>query len=165
MAIEGPRLGERVGTVTAAPINQEEGAIALAIDERSIARKIDRQLVHRNAARSVTAMAAMLAHEGNVKNPLSGNRGAAQLLEQSVPPEDRELTRLITEETDRICALVDRMGGVSHPPSVAARGPVNIHQVLEHVPDASRNRASRGICASSRSTIRRCRRCSATATN
>ncbi|MBL8700210.1 MAG: PAS domain-containing protein [Alphaproteobacteria bacterium] len=130
VAIEGPRLGERVGTVTAAPISEEEGAIVLAIHERSIARKIDRQLVHRHAARSVTAMAAMLAHE--VKNPLSGIRGAAQLLEQSVPAEDRELTRLITEETDRICALVDRMEVFSDPRPLA-RGPVNIHQVLEHV--------------------------------
>lgn len=130
VTIEGPRLGERVGTVIAAPISEEEGAIALAIHERSIARKIDRQLVHRNAARSVTAMAAMLAHE--VKNPLSGIRGAAQLLEQSVPAEDRELTRLITEETDRICALVDRMEVFSDPRPLA-RGPVNIHQVLEHV--------------------------------
>ena len=43
-------------------------------------------------------MAAMMAHE--VKNPLSGVRGAAQLLEQSVPFEDRQLTRLIIEETD-----------------------------------------------------------------
>ena len=55
-------------------------------------------------ARSVTAMAAMLAHE--VKNPLSGIRGAAQLLEQSAGSEDQKLTRLICDETDRICAPV-----------------------------------------------------------
>lgn len=130
VTLEGPRLGERNGTVTAAPISEDDGAVVLTIHERSIARKIDRQLVHRNAARSVTAMAAMLAHE--VKNPLSGIRGAAQLLEQSVPAEDRELTRLITEETDRICALVDRMEVFSDLRPLA-RGPVNIHQVLEHV--------------------------------
>ena len=53
----------------------------MTLQERSIADKIDRQLTHRNAARSVTAMAAMLAHE--VKNPLSGIRGAAQLLEEN----------------------------------------------------------------------------------
>ncbi|MBM3523335.1 MAG: PAS domain-containing protein [Alphaproteobacteria bacterium] len=130
VAIEAPRVGERVATVTAAPIVDEGSLIALAIHERSIARKIDHQLVHRNAARSVTAMAAILAHE--VKNPLSGIRGAAQLLEQSATAEDRELTRLITEETDRICALVDRMEVFSDPRPLA-RQPVNIHQVLEHV--------------------------------
>ena len=55
----------------------------------------------------MTAMAAMLAHE--VKNPLSGIRGAAQLLEQDADDGDRELTQLICDETDRIVALVDRM--------------------------------------------------------
>ena len=130
ISLEGPRIGARFATVTASALGDGDGSVALSIHERTIARKIDHQLVHRNAARSVTAMAAMLAHE--VKNPLSGIRGAAQLLEQSVPAEDRELTRLITEETDRICALVDRMEVFSdgRPPS---RGPVNIHQVLEHV--------------------------------
>ena len=75
-------------------------------------------------------MAAALAHE--VKNPLSGIRGAAQLLEQNASLADRELTRLITEETDRICRLVDRMEMFSdvHP---VERSPVNIHEVLDHV--------------------------------
>ncbi len=86
------------------------------------------QLTFRGAARSVTAMAAMLAHE--VKNPLSGIRGAAQLLEQSVQdPGDQELTTLIRDETDRICALVDRMEVFSDERPMP-RGPVNIHLVL-----------------------------------
>jgi two-component system nitrogen regulation sensor histidine kinase GlnL len=89
-----------------------------------------RQMSHRNAARSMTAMAAMLAHE--VKNPLSGIRGAAQLLEQDADPDARELTQLICDETDRIVALVDRMEAFSdHQP--IARGAVNIHEVLERV--------------------------------
>jgi len=142
VTFEGPRLGARFVNVTASPISEEEGAIALALHERSIARKIDHQLVHRHAARSVTAMAAMLAHE--VKNPLSGIRGAAQLLEQSVTAEDRELTRLITEETDRICALVDRMEVFSDSRPLA-RAAVNIHQVLEHVRKIAQNGFARHI--------------------
>ena len=63
-----------------------------------MAHKMDRQLTHRNAARSVTAMAAMLAHE--VKNPLSGIRGAAQLLEQSAKPEDHELIGPLMESLE-----------------------------------------------------------------
>jgi two-component system nitrogen regulation sensor histidine kinase GlnL len=142
ISLEGPRIGVRFATVTASALGDGDGSVALSIHERTIARKIDHQLVHRNAARSVTAMAAMLAHE--VKNPLSGIRGAAQLLEQSVPAEDRELTRLITEETDRICALVDRMEvfSDSRPP---ARGPVNIHQVLEHVRLIAQNGFARQV--------------------
>jgi two-component system nitrogen regulation sensor histidine kinase GlnL len=74
-------------------------------------------------------MAAILAHE--VKNPLSGIRGAAQLLESSVEQQDRELTVLIRDEADRIRALVDRMEIFGEKP--IARSAVNIHRVLEHV--------------------------------
>ncbi|MCG8695358.1 MAG: ATP-binding protein, partial [Minwuiales bacterium] len=74
--------------------------------------------------------AAMLAHE--VKNPLSGIRGAAQLLEQNAPAEDRPLTHLIRDEADRICALVDRMEVFSDGGPVD-RKPINIHLVLDRV--------------------------------
>ena len=100
------------------------------LQERTIADKMDRQLTHRGAARSVSALAAMLAHE--IKNPLSGIRGAAQLLEQSAGDDDRTLTRLICDEADRIVKLVDRMEVFSDERPVE-REPVNIHVVLEHV--------------------------------
>ncbi len=135
VTIETPRIGAHFVTLQASPLPASpspdgEDLLVLMIHERSIARKIDRQLVHRGAARSVSAMAAMLAHE--VKNPLSGIRGAAQLLEQSATnPKDRELTRLICDETDRIRKLVDRMEVFSDARPIE-RGPVNIHQVLEH---------------------------------
>jgi two-component system nitrogen regulation sensor histidine kinase GlnL len=99
-------------------------------------------MTHRGAARSVTGLAAMLAHE--IKNPLSGIRGAAQLLEQSTSDEDRALTRLITEETDRIVALVDRMEVFSDERPID-RYPVNIHVVLDRVKAIARNGFARGI--------------------
>jgi two-component system nitrogen regulation sensor histidine kinase GlnL len=98
--------------------------------ERSMAHKIDRQLTSRGAARSVTGMAAMLAHE--IKNPLAGIRGAAQLLEPALGPEDRTLARLICEETDRIRDLVDHME-VFTDERPLDRTAVNIHAVLERV--------------------------------
>ena len=72
----------------------------------------------------------MLAHE--IKNPLSGIRGAAQLLEQSADEDDRVLTRLICDEADRIVRLVERMElfGDERP---IERGPVNVHDVLDQV--------------------------------
>jgi two-component system nitrogen regulation sensor histidine kinase GlnL len=91
---------------------------------------MDRQLTHRGAARSVTALAAMLAHE--IKNPLSGIRGAAQLLEPGLSDEDRQLTSLICDETDRIVKLVDRMEAFSDERPIE-RTSVNIHAVLDHV--------------------------------
>ena len=77
----GPRLGsERIVDVFATPLGEDGEAVVLTLQERTIADKMDRQLTHRSAARSITALGSMLAHE--IKNPLSGIRGAAQLLEQ-----------------------------------------------------------------------------------
>jgi two-component system nitrogen regulation sensor histidine kinase GlnL len=116
--------------VFATPLEDGDDRVVLMLQERTIADKMDRQLTHRGAARSITALGAMLAHE--IKNPLSGIRGAAQLLEQSVDDPDRVLTRLICDETDRIVKLVERMElfGDERP---VERGPVNIHGVLDHV--------------------------------
>jgi two-component system nitrogen regulation sensor histidine kinase GlnL len=75
-------------------------------------------------------MAAVLAHE--IKNPLAGIRGAAQLLEESVSPNDRSLAQLICNEADRIRALIDRMESFGDPMALA-RAPVNIHEVLDRV--------------------------------
>lgn len=125
-----PRMEAQIVDVKVSPLPDQPGSVVLRFDPRGMAEKMDRQLTHRGAARSVVGMAAILAHE--VKNPLSGIRGAAQLLEQNAAGGDRELTRLICDETDRICALVDRMELFSDPRAVAM-GPVNIHEVLEHV--------------------------------
>ena len=130
ITVETPRIGPRRVSIDLAPVPESAGNLVVLLDERSIARKLDHQLVHRHAARSVTAMAAMLAHE--VKNPLSGIRGAAQLLEGGVGAEDRELTRLICDEADRIVGLVDRMEMFSDERPIE-RSAVNIHEVLDHV--------------------------------
>jgi two-component system, NtrC family, nitrogen regulation sensor histidine kinase GlnL len=127
--LESPRLHKRGITVQGSPLPEEPGSVLLVIQDASAARALDRQLAFRSAARSVTGMAAILAHE--VKNPLSGIRGAAQLLESSVGPADRELAELIRDEADRIRDLVDRMEAFGEKP--IARTAVNIHRVLEHV--------------------------------
>jgi two-component system, NtrC family, nitrogen regulation sensor histidine kinase GlnL len=122
--------GERAVDLHVAPVPERPGHVVVMLQQRTIADKMDRQLTHRGAARSVIALAAMLAHE--IKNPLSGIRGAAQLLEQSVGDDDRSLTRLICDEADRIVKLVDRMEvfGDERP---VEREPVNIHAVFDHV--------------------------------
>ncbi len=122
--------GERVVDIHVAPMSEQAGHVVVMLQERTIAEKMDRQLTHRGAARSVSALASMLAHE--IKNPLSGIRGAAQLLEQSAGDEDRALTRLICDEADRIVKLVDRMEVFSDERPIECE-PVNIHAVLEHV--------------------------------
>ena len=144
MALEGPRLKRMNIAVQGAPLAEEPGAVLLVLHDATAARALDRQLTVRGAARSVAGMAAILAHE--VKNPLSGIRGAAQLLEASVAEADRELTVLIRDEADRIRDLVDRMEAFGEKP--VQYGPVNIHRVLEHV----RRLAQTGFAASIRFT-------------
>jgi len=129
--VSSPRLGiEKVVDLYVAPVPEFPGSIVVMFQERSMADKIDRQMTHRGAARSVTGLAAMLAHE--IKNPLSGIRGAAQLLEPGLKDEDRALTQLICTETDRIRTLVDRMEVFGDERPLGTE-PVNIHSVLDHV--------------------------------
>ncbi|EGG76169.1 Nitrogen regulation protein ntrB [Gluconacetobacter sp. SXCC-1] len=137
--LESPRLRHEGVTVQGAPVMEEPGSVVLTFHDFSAVRVLDRQLTFRSAARSVAGMAAILAHE--VKNPLSGIRGAAQLLETSVGESDRELAVLIQDEVNRIRDLVDRMDMFSDRP--IERRPVNIHRVLEHV----RRLAQQGFAA------------------
>ena len=136
--VEGPKLVD----VYSGPVTDQSGLVVLMLLQRSMAQMIERQLTHRAAARSVSGMAAVLAHE--IKNPLSGIRGAAQLLEPSLKDEDRALTQLICAETDRIRNLVDRMEvfGDERP---IAKDPVNIHAVLDHVRKLAQTGFARGL--------------------
>ena len=142
VTLDSPKIGRHFVNVQAVPLIDRSRMVVLSFQERSIADKIDQQLTHRGAARSVTAMASMLAHE--VKNPLSGIRGAAQLLEQSVALDDRQLTSLICDEADRICALVDRMEVFSDR-APFKREAVNIHQVMDRVYQLARNGFARHV--------------------
>jgi two-component system nitrogen regulation sensor histidine kinase GlnL len=128
--------------VHCAALPENDGGVLIVLQERTIADKIDRQLTHRGAARSVSGLASMLAHE--IKNPLSGIRGAAQLLETAVGDADRALTRLICDETDRIVRLVDRMEVFSDARPLR-REQVNIHSVLDHVKTVARSGFARHI--------------------
>jgi two-component system, NtrC family, nitrogen regulation sensor histidine kinase GlnL len=125
-----PDQQSRAVDIFASLISEEQDLVLLMLQQRSMANMIERRLSHRGAARSVSAMAAVMAHE--IKNPLSGIRGAAQLLEAGAAEDDRPLARLIMDETDRIRDLVDRMEvfGDERPLN---RVPVNIHSVLDHV--------------------------------
>jgi two-component system, NtrC family, nitrogen regulation sensor histidine kinase GlnL len=140
--IATPRISPRSVDVHLSPIADLPGGVAVLFLERSIAQKMDRQLTQRHATRSVTSMAAILAHE--IKNPLAGIRGAAQLIEQNASESDRTLTRLICEETDRIRKLVDRMEVFTDRRPVDGK-PVNIHEVLDHVRKLAKTGFARGV--------------------
>jgi two-component system, NtrC family, nitrogen regulation sensor histidine kinase GlnL len=126
-----PRMGgERIVDLQTTNLVDEPHFIMVMLLRRSMAQKFDMQLSHQGAARSVSGMASMLAHE--IKNPLSGIRGAAQLLEPGLADADRSLARLICDETDRIRDLVDQMEVFSDERPLE-RQPINIHVVLDRV--------------------------------
>lgn len=138
----GDAADDRIVDVFASPLSDLDARVALLFQERTMADKIDRQLVSRGAARSVSGLASMLAHE--IKNPLSGIRGAAQLLEQSVTPEELPLARLVREEVDRIVDLIDRVEvfGDERP---IEREAINIHVVLDRVKLLAKSGIARNI--------------------
>ena len=138
-----PRFsGSKLIDVYGGPMPENPSTMFLMLQQRSMAQMIERQMTHRAAARSVSGMAGVLAHE--IKNPLSGIRGAAQLLEPGLSDDDRALTQLICSETDRIRNLVDRMEvfGDERP---LLKEAVNIHDVLHHVWRIAETGFARGI--------------------
>ncbi len=124
------------------PVPDAPGWLIITLQTRAVATLVDRQLVPQGAARSAIGIAAMLAHE--IKNPLSGIRGAAQLLAQDASDGNRELTDLICTEVDRVRTLIDRMEGFTDTRSLS-RGPENIHAVLNHVVRLGQQGFARGL--------------------
>ncbi len=140
-----PRHGERIADVTVTPLPEPEGTLVVTLQERSLAQRMDRQLMARGAVRSMHGMAAVLAHE--IKNPLAGIRGAAQLIEEALGPEEREMTQLIIAEADRIRTLIDRMESFGDTRSFP-RHPVNIHEVLDRVRKLAETSFAKGVTIS-----------------
>ncbi|MBN7785734.1 PAS domain-containing protein [Ponticoccus gilvus] len=111
-----------------APVQGREGWMIMLISPRELAGRMTQSHSVKSAAKSAIGMAEMLAHE--IKNPLAGITGAAQLLSMSLPKEDLEFTDLIVAETRRIVKLleqVEQFGNLSPP----EQRPVNIHDVLD----------------------------------
>lgn len=125
----GDAREDRVVDVFATPLSDSDGRIT-PLSGAHHGRQDRRQLVSRGAARSVTGLAAMLAHE--IKNPLSGIRGAAQLPNRASPPMSCRSPVLIRDEVDRIVDLIDRVEvfGDDRP---VEREPINIHVILDRV--------------------------------
>jgi two-component system nitrogen regulation sensor histidine kinase GlnL len=111
-----------------APLAGIPGHVLVTLEPRQIADRLGRLESVKSAARSAIGMAEMLAHE--IKNPLAGITGAAQLLSMNLPKEDLEFTDLIVAETRRIVKLleqVEQFGNLSAP----ERRAVNLHDVLD----------------------------------
>jgi two-component system nitrogen regulation sensor histidine kinase GlnL len=130
MSIGGPRLNLEHVSVEIAPLDDADSMVVISIRDRQLQHRMARQSAAAESAQSVRAMAGMLAHE--IKNPLAGIRGAAQLLESKLQPSEAALATLIREESDRIVGLVNgvEIFADDRAPTLSA---VNVHEVLDHV--------------------------------
>ena len=108
----------------------KENFVILSIHKRAMAEQIDRSTAQRGITHSMSGLSSLLAHE--IKNPLSGIKGAAQLLGENASEEDKELTKIISLEVDRISNLLKRVGNISDK-RIIQRTSVNIHDVLKRV--------------------------------
>ena len=134
MGLVSPKLGVRTGAIQMVPIAvsgqpETQAQILVSIQEQSMAEQLSTQSQFKGAALSMAKMTALLAHE--IKNPLAGIKGAAQLLELDLPVEYRELSGMIVDETDRITSLLSRIETLSSDTPVKFAD-VNIHEVLDH---------------------------------
>ncbi len=126
-----------------APLGDGAGTMLLLLHPRHIKGRLGRALKAGSAAKTAIGLADMLAHE--IKNPLAGISGAAQLLAMSLGRQDREMTDLILQETRRIVDLlkqVEQFGDLRRPDL----RPVNIHDLLER----ARKSAMLGVAAKMR---------------
>jgi two-component system nitrogen regulation sensor histidine kinase GlnL len=130
MQIDGPRLRLEHVSVEVAPLDDPNGSVAISMRDRGLEHRMARQGAAAEAAQSVRSMAGMLAHE--IKNPLAGIRGAAQLLESKLSPADAPLAALIREESDRIVGLVNGVE-IFADDRAPVLSVVNVHEALDHV--------------------------------
>src|SRR6266849_2901925 len=124
--------------------------VVIGLDAPSLLLEIEDITQHRRLTRENALLAQLggsrlmvrqLAHE--IKNPLGGLRGAAQLLERELlDPSLREYTRVIISEADRLTHLLDSMLGPGRPP---AKQLVNVHELLERVYRLLRGEAHEGV--------------------
>src|SRR5579863_4973439 len=144
LALGSPEAPEQVTVdCTATPVAEREGDVPLLVELMPLDRhlRISREdaLITQHAANRV--LARNLAHE--IRNPLGGLRGAAQLLERRLPDEAlREYTRVILQEADRLTALVEAMLGPPRPPQ---RRSINIHELVEHVARLTESESPKGL--------------------
>jgi two-component system nitrogen regulation sensor histidine kinase GlnL len=127
--VELPDGRDQIADLMVAPLPDRAGWRVVSVHSRARAHSAGRRAEREGGARAAVGAAAMLAHE--IKNPLSGIRGAAQLLDSSADEASRELTGLIRNEVDRIAALIDRMEGFTDTRPIEL-SPQNIHAILHH---------------------------------
>ena len=134
LVLETPKVKRQIIDIQISLLDSFSQSIVINIFQRRIADKLGKQQSYLASAKSISALSQVLAHE--IKNPLSGIRGAAQLLEEGLSADGKKLTALICDETDRVVALLDKMDMFSDTSQINI-SPINIHKVLTRVREIS----------------------------
>jgi two-component system, NtrC family, nitrogen regulation sensor histidine kinase GlnL len=141
-ALETPRGRRFRADLQIVPLGDKADWRMIVMTETAAAHRVGDRVDRASGGRTAVRIAAMLAHE--IKNPLSGIRGAAQLLQNDQDETSRALTGLITQEVDRVAALIDRMEGFTDnrpiPPSAE-----NIHSIIDHARSVAESGFARGV--------------------
>jgi len=127
-----PKFGARRGDVNLVPIMGAKGTVSeliITIHEQTSFRQFEDMNQFKGAALSMSKMTALLSHE--IKNPLAGIKGAAQLLQMELPEQSHELSEMIVTEADRITSLLNRIDTFSVDAPLSLEN-LNIHEVLDH---------------------------------
>ena len=117
-----------ISTVQIAPLTEGQGQLLVCIKSREIEGKIGPGSRAKSAARAAVGLADMLSHE--IRNPLSGIVGAAQLLSMKLQGDDRELTELIVEEAYRIRKLLEQVDQFGQTDKSECTS-LNVHDLLD----------------------------------
>lgn len=133
LTLISPKLGKRLVTIHVATLPEGQGVI-VSLQRRDMADQLRGQSLSRSAALSMSKMTSLLAHE--IKNPLAGIKGAAQLLELEANDEQKELSHLIVEEVNRIADLLNRIESMAGNAKLNF-APLNVHEVLNHAIDVT----------------------------
>ena len=129
MTLISPRLGKKLVTIHMATFGETDSTI-ISLQPREMADQLRGQSLSRGAALSMSKMTSLLAHE--IKNPLAGIKGAAQLIELDGNREQTELSGLIVEEVDRIADLLNRIESMAGGSKLNFTN-LNVHEVISHV--------------------------------
>ena len=141
MSLLSPRLGKKIVTIQVAKMLEYEGFI-VSLQMREMADQLRGQSQSRGAAMSMSKMTSLLAHE--IKNPLAGIKGAAQLIQLDGNDEQIELSQLIVEEVNRIADLLGRIENITGAGKLRLES-LNVHELLNHVINVTEASFSRNV--------------------
>ncbi|MDC0073485.1 ATP-binding protein [Alphaproteobacteria bacterium] len=125
-----PKIGKKIIDLHISKSEEKDKNAFIFLDEVSLSIKVKNKLLHQDSLLSINGVSSLLKHE--IKNPLSGIRGAAQILENEVSGSDKELAIIIQKESDRIVNIVNRVELFTDDIDVSFLS-LNIHQVLDYV--------------------------------